>query len=477
MSECCTVPSTKGPKHLIIVGGGSAAFSAAIRASELGARATIINERLPMGGTCVNTGCVPSKALIRTAEAYHRLSHAPFAGMAPGLPSLDFGAVMAQKRELVAGLRQAKYLGVAGGLEGVRLVEGRAVVRSARSVEVNGEVLEGDALLMATGASPAVPPIPGLAEAGYLTNESALNLDALPKRLLVLGGNYIGLEMAQAFARFGVQVTVLELMARILPGEDEALSIGLLGYLEAEGLKILTDAMTRQVYRDGKEVVAEVERRGETVPLRAEAILVATGRKPNSRGFGLEELGVVLDERGFVRTGEHLQTTVPGVYAAGDVAGAPMFVYTAAYEGALAAENALGGNSRRKDYTAVPWVVFTDPQVAGVGLDEAQAKAQGIDAESSVLPLDHVPRALAARDTRGFITLVRDRKSDLLVGARILAPEGSELLMEIALAMKFKIPVKALAEAFHPYLTLSEGVKLAAIAFGKDVNRLSCCAS
>jgi mercuric reductase len=476
MSDCCEVGS-KNPKHLVVVGGGSAAFAAAIRAAEMGARATIVNGGLPMGGTCVNTGCVPSKALIRAAETYHRLSHAPFAGMKPGLASLDFGAVMAQKRELVSGLRQAKYLDVASSMKGVTLVEGRAVVRTPRSVEVNGTTLEGDALLIATGASPAVPPIPGLAEAGYLTNETALDLAALPGRLLVLGGNYIGLEMAQAFARFGVKVTVLELIARILPGENETLSKSLAGYLEAEGMELLTDAKTRGVSREGQEVVAEVERRGEVVRLRADAILVATGRRPNSRGFGLEELGATTDELGFLKTTEHMETTVAGVYAAGDVAGAPMFVYTAAYEGALAAENALGGNSRQKDYTAVPWVIFTDPQVAGVGLDEAQAKAQGLDAESSVLPLSHVPRALAARDTRGSITLVRDRESDLVLGARVLAPEGGELLMELALAMKFKIPVKALAEAFHPYLTLSEGVKLAAIAFGKDVNHLSCCAS
>lgn len=476
MSDCCTVPSKK-TKHLIIVGGGSAAFSAAIRAAELGARATIVNAGLPMGGTCVNTGCVPSKALIRAAEAYHRLCHAPFEGMKPASPTLDFGAVMAQKRELVATLRQAKYLDVAGGLPGVTLVEGRATVRSARSVEVNGEVLEGDALLIATGASPAIPPLPGLAESGYLTNESALDLDVLPEQMLVLGGNYIGLEMAQAFARFGSKVTVLELMPRILPGEAAELSDALASYLAAEGMEIVTGAKTRSVHREGKEVVAEVERHGEVEALRADILLVATGRRPNSSGFGLEELGVTVDERGFILTSEHMETTVPGVYAAGDVAGAPMFVYTAAYEGALAAENALGGNSRRKDYTVVPWVVFTDPQVAGIGLDQVQAKARGMDAESSTLPLDHVPRALAARDTRGSITLIRDRKTDLLVGARILAPEGSELLMEIALAIKFKIPVKALAEAFHPYLTLSEGVKLAAIGFGKDVNHLSCCAS
>jgi mercuric reductase len=384
---------------------------------------------------------------------------------------------MAQKRELVAGLRQAKYLDVAGSLPSVNLVNGRAVVRSPRSVQVNGKILEGDALLIATGASTAVPPIPGLAEIGYLTNETALDLAELPGRLLVLGGNYIGLEMAQAFARFGVRVTVVELMPRILPAEDQALSEGLAASLKAEGLTILTGAKTRQVYRDDRDLVAEVERGGETLQLRAGAILVATGRKPNSAGFGLEELGVAMDHRGFLKTSQYLETTVPGIYAAGDVAGEPMFVYAAAYEGALAAENALVGNSRRKDDTAVPWIVFTDPQVGGVGLDEAQARAQGLDAESSLLPLDHVPRALVARDTRGFIKLVRDRKSDLLLGARILAPEGGELLMEIALAMKFKIPVRALAELFHPYLTLSEGVKLAAIAFEKDVNQLSCCAS
>ena len=239
----------------------------------------------------------------------------------------------------------------------------------------------------------------------------------------------------------------------------------------------MTGCDLRRVDRQRDGVVVRAAVGGVEQEFRAQHILAATGRVPNTSGIGLEAVGVQLDERGFVVVDETLRTAEPRVYAAGDVIGDPSFVYTAAYEGALGAENALGNAPRTRDYTALPWVIFTDPQVAGVGLDEHEAGERGGDFEVSVLPLSHVPRSIAARDTRGFIKLIRDRSTDLLVGARVLAPEGSELLMELSLAIRHRIPVADLASAFHPYLTLSESVKLAAISFGKDVASLSCCAT
>ncbi len=223
------------------------------------------------------------------------------------------------------------------------------------------------------------------------------------------------------------------------------------------------------------KVEASIEGRDQS--FEATHLLVATGRSPNTKDTGLESLNMSLDPGGFIKVSESLETSVGGIYAAGDVIGQPMFVYTAAYEGALAAENALTGKKTPRDYTALPWVLFTDPQVAGVGMDERQAAEQGIDAESRSLTLDLVSRSLAARDTRGFIKLIRNRETDRLVGARILAPEGAELLMEISLAIKFGITVEQIARSFHPYLTLFEGIKLAAISFKKDVGKLSCCAA
>lgn len=480
MSSCCSAPgasSRDGEAHLIVVGGGSAAFAAAIRATELGAKATIINDRLPIGGTCVNVGCVPSKTLIRAAEAHHRAGRHAFAGIESSSRVADFGAVIRQKHELVAQLRQAKYLDVVGPLSGVCLVEGRARLVAPDAVEVNGERITGDRILIATGVAPFVPPIPGLEEAGYLTNESLFDLEELPESLIVLGGRYVALECAQMMARFGSRVTILQRSDRILPTESPDITDALTGYFREEGIEVVTGVKARSVRREGGRAVVEAEVDGQSRKFEATHILAATGRRPNTAGMGLEDAGVELVDRGFVVVDESLRTSVPGVYAAGDVIGDPEFVYTAAYEGSLAAENAITNGDRSRDYTALPWVVFTDPQVAGVGLDERQAREQGIDFEASTLPLSHVARSLAARDTRGFIKLIRDRATDRLVGGRILAPEGSELLMEIALAIRFGITVEQIRSSFHPYLTLGEGVKLAAIAFGKDVAALSCCAT
>lgn len=492
MPDCCsthrtkhsttTVPAARRAradgKHLLIMGGGGAAFAAALKASGLGARATIINDGLPMGGTCVNVGCVPSKTLLRAAEALHRArSPGAFAGIETTGKLADFATVIRQKRELVEALRQAKYADVIGDDPSIKFVRGRGRLIDARTVEVNGERLGGDAVLISTGARPAVPDIPGLADVPYLTNESAFELNELPESLLVLGGRYIALECAQIFSRLGSRVTVLQRSARILPTESSALTDELTAHLEAEGLGIVTGVAIQRIFQDDADVAVEAVVNGQPEIFRARRLLVATGRTPNSDGLGLEQAGVKVDAQGFIAIDASLATAAPGIYAAGDVIGEPMFVYTAAYEGALAAENALMNVQRRRDYVALPWVMFTDPQVAGVGFDLAQAEAAGLDAEASTLPLAQVPRSLAARDTRGFIQLIRDRETDRLLGARILAPEGGELLMEAALAIRHGITVRQIAASFHPYLTLSEGIKLAALSFGKDVLKLSCCAA
>ena len=279
------------------------------------------------------------------------------------------------------------------------------------------------------------------------------------------------------FARMGSQVTVLQRSERILPDETPDLTGALTGYLREEGLEIVTGVKLHRATQEGGQVVVETGVNGAAQTFRAQRILVATGRAYNTENLGLEYAGVKLNSNGSIKVNETLETSAAGIYAAGDVLGENMFVYSAGYEGALAVENAFYGAKRKRDYTALPWVIFTDPQVAGIGLDEKQAEGQGIDVDAATLPLSHVPRSLAARDTRGFIKLIRNRQTDRLLGARILAPEGSELLMEVALAIKFNITVRELTSCFHPYLTLSEGIKLAALAFDKDIGKLSCCAA
>ena len=464
-------------KHLIIIGGGSAAFAATIEAREHGARVTMINDGLPIGGTCVNVGCVPSKNLIRAAESLHRARNNPFPGIESSARVSDFKAIMEQKSALVSDLRQQKYINVVRDMSDFRMIEGRATISSPTSVDVNGETIEGSHLLIATGARPHIPDIPGLNEVPYLTNKSAFELESLPESVIILGGRYIALEMAQMFQRLGSKVILLQRSERIMPSESKYLTDSLTGYLQQEGIRIVTGNNLQRISQTDGRIVVESMINGEAVSIKAEALIVATGRTPNTDNMGLENAGVTVKSNGAVVTNGHLQTAVPTIFAAGDVLGENMFVYTAAYEGKLAVNNMFNPVKKNADYNALGWVVFTDPQIAGVGMDEEQARAAGIEAESATLPLSHVPRSIAARDTRGFIQLIRNKKNDKLIGARILAPEGSELLMEIAMAIKFGITSEQLKELFHPYLTLSEGVKLAAITFTKSVEELSCCAT
>ncbi len=472
-------PKTKptGKKHLLIIGGGSAAFAATIQAHELGARVTMINARLPLGGTCVNVGCVPSKNLIRAAEELHRAQNPRFEGIGTKGKLSDFNKVIGQKRKLVDTLRREKYLNVIKNMKDFELIEGRAELNSPKTVEVNGQKIKADAILLATGATSFIPPIQGLKETGYLTNESAFELQSLPEHLIILGGNYIGLETAQMFSRLGSKVTVVEVQPRVLPVETADVSLAIQNYLQNEGISFYTNAQTQLIFKEGNNTVLELKHKGEKTIVKGTHLLVATGRVGNTAGLGLEKIGLKADEKGFLKVNDYLQTEIETIYAAGDVIGGNMFVYAAAYEGKLAAFNALTEKKRPKDYSALPWVVFTDPQVAGVGLNEVQAKAQGIEAETTVLEMRQVPRAIVARDTRGFIKLIRDAATDRLLGARIIAPEGGELLMELAMAVKLGLKTQELKDMFHPYLTMGEGVKLAAISFGKDVETLSCCAT
>jgi len=466
-----------GDFDLLIVGGGSAGFAAAIKGADLDARVAIA-EGGTLGGTCVNVGCVPSKTLIRVAEAQHRRVHHGFRGVATTDGRPDWPTVRAEKDALVAELRQTKYWNVLRAYPSITLLEERATLVSGQEVRLaSGRTVTAGKIVVTTGASPWAPPIPGLGEAGYLDNASAMALERLPESLIVIGASAVGLELAQMFARLGVQITVLEALPRVVPAEDADIGNALGHYLRSEGLEVHTDIQIDRVSRDSDGYAVQFRTGRETRTVRASQLLVATGRRANSAGFGLEAIGVGLGTKGEIAVNEFLQTTNQDVYAAGDVIGDPMFVYVAAYGGALAAENALTGNRRHYDLSGLPKVTFTDPAVASVGLTEDQARAQGIEPVASKLPLEQVPRALAARDTRGFIKLVADAATKKIIGAQILAAEAGEMITEPALAIKFGLTIEDLTSTFHPYLTLSEGIKLAAQTFTKDVGKLSCCAT
>lgn len=477
MNDCCTPPA-RGGFDVAVIGAGSAGFSAAITAADLGAKVALIGHGM-IGGTCVNVGCVPSKTLIRAAEAVHGgLAARRFPGLGGSISLEDWAALAASKDELVAGLRQKKYIDLLPAYPGVSYIEGMA--RFADGILTVGDTaMPAGKIILATGARAAVPPIPGLDAVSYLDSTSALALDSLPRSLLVIGGGVIGVELGQMFARLGVAVTIC-CRSRLLPEMDPEISTALQIYLEAEGIRARAGVSYQRITQTDGAVELNFQSQSDAAAgmqtIAAEQVLIATGRRPNSDGLGLEAQGVKLSRNGGIIVDDYLETTVHGIYAAGDVTGRDQFVYMAAYGAKLAARNAVGGNEHRYDNAAMPAVVFTDPQVASVGLTETAARAQGLDVKVSLLPLDQVPRALAARDTRGLIKLIADKGTDQLLGGQIMAPEGADSIQTLALAIRHGMAAADLGSTIFPYLTTVEGLKLAAQTFEMDVAKLSCCA-
>ncbi|MGH6798924.1 MAG: mercury(II) reductase [Roseiarcus sp.] len=476
MSDCCA-PGAKGGNgryDLAVIGAGSAGFAAAIAAAELGAQVALIGHGT-IGGTCVNMGCVPSKTLIRAAETLHNArAAARFAGIRAEGEVVDWRATIRQKDVLVAGLRQAKYADLLPAYNGVAYREGPARLVEG-GVLAGGARVAADKIIIATGARPAIPAIAGIETVPYLTSTTALDLTELPRSLLVIGGGYIGAELAQMFARAGVKATLI-CRSRLLPEAEPEIGAALTGYFEGEGIEVVSGISYRSIRKTEKGVALAFARDGRDVTIDADKVLIATGRAPNIEGLDLAEFGIALSPKDAIVVDDRMRTARAGVYAAGDVTGRDPFVYMAAYGARIAAHNALNGDSKRYDATAMPEVVFTDPQVASVGLTEAEARTHGRAVKTSTLELSQVPRALAARDTRGLIKLVAAEKSGKLLGAHILAPEGADSIQTAALAIKTGLTVGELAETIFPYLTTVEGLKLAALSFTKDVAKLSCCA-
>ena len=472
-------PGSSGALHIAVIGSGGAAMAAALKAVEQGARVTLI-ERGTIGGTCVNVGCVPSKIMIRAAHIAHLRRESPFdGGIAATTPTIQRTALLAQQQARVDELRHAKYEGILEGNPAITVLHGSARFKDNRNliVQLNdgGErVVAFDRCLIATGASPAVPPIPGLKDTPYWTSTEALVSETIPKRLAVIGSSVVALELAQAFARLGAKVTILA-RSTLFFREDPAIGEAVTAAFRMEGIEVREHTQASQVAYingegDGEFVLTTAH--GE---LRADKLLVATGRAPNTRKLALDATGVTLTPQGAIVIDPGMRTSVEHIYAAGDCTDQPQFVYVAAAAGTRAAINMTGGDAAL-NLTAMPAVVFTDPQVATVGYSEAEAHHDGIKTDSRTLTLDNVPRALANFDTRGFIKLVVEEGSGRLIGVQAVAPEAGELIQTAALAIRNRMTVQELADQLFPYLTMVEGLKLAAQTFNKDVKQLSCCA-
>ncbi|BBA37118.1 MerA [Methylocaldum marinum] len=464
-----------GKLHIAVIGSGGAAMAAALKAVEQGAHVTLI-ERGTIGGTCVNVGCVPSKIMIRAAHVAHLRRESPFdGGMPPTPPTILRERLLAQQQARVDELRHAKYEGILDSNPAITVLHGEARFKDGQSLIVrlndgNERAVDFDRCLVATGASPAVPPIPGLKESPYWTSTEALVSDTIPERLAVIGSSVVALELAQAFARLGSKVTILA-RSTLFFREDPAIGEAVTAAFRMEGIEVLDHTQASQVAHEGGEFVLTTGH-GE---IRADKLLVATGRAPNTRSLNLEAAGVAVNAQGAIVIDQGMRTSSSNIYAAGDCTDQPQFVYVAAAAGTRAAINMTGGDATL-NLTAMPAVVFTDPQVATVGYSEAEAHHNGIETDSRTLTLDNVPRALANFDTRGFIKLVAEVGSGRLIGVQAVTPEAGELIQTAALAIRNRMTVQELADQLFPYLTMVEGLKLAAQTFNKDVKQLSCCA-
>ncbi len=475
--DCCNVETEK-KFDLIIIGGGSAAFAAAIHADSMKVSTLMINGGLPLGGTCVNVGCVPSKFLIRAAESIHHASTSNFNGVTTTKATINFAEIIKHKTALVNEMQQRKYVDLLQGLPHLKVIEGKAKFIEKNIVEVNRELYEGSKIIIATGSTTLIPDISGINDVPYLTSKALFELEQQPQSLIILGAGYIALEIAQAYHRLGTKVSILQRSKSILSKEATDITDELEKHLTAEGITIHTGSTVNKVWKEGAKIkVSYTTSNGETEAIESSHIVIATGTKGNTTDLGLEKIGIETTERGLIKVNELLSTSAADVFAIGDVTTNPPFVYTAAYEGGKAVINAFKAHHKQADFSVLPWVVFTDPQIAGVGIDEREAEEKGIPHQVTVFHLKDIPRSIVALDTRGFIKLIRNPENDLLLGARIVAPEGGELLMQLSLMIKYRIPLKEIIGMFHPYLTLSEGVKLAAMSFTTDVKKMSCCAS
>jgi len=461
--------------HVAIIGSGSGAFACAIKAAEGGARVTIIEGADVIGGCCVNVGCVPSKILIRAAQLAQQQRSNPFVGLENNEPKLSRALLSQQQTARVEELRGAKYQNILESNPALSLIKGYAQFKDAQTLVISKadgskEELSADRILIATGSTPTIPPISGLSDTPYWTSTEALFTEELPKHLVVIGSSVVALEIAQAYRRLGSEVTVLA-RHTLLYSEDPLLGEELKQCFIKEGVTVLNNTQAEQISHDGTQFNINIG----SDNLFADKLLITTGRHANTGKLNLDTIGVETNEAGAILINERMETNVSNIYAAGDCSDMPQFVYVAAAAGSRAGVNMTGGDAKL-DLTTMPAVIFTDPQVATVGLTEEQAIKGGFDVISRVLDMENVPRALANFETDGFIKLVADSKSGLILGAQILAHEGGELIQSAALAISNNMTVEGLANQLFPYLTMVEGLKLCAQTFNKDVKELSCCA-
>jgi mercuric reductase len=462
---------------LVILGAGSTAFAAALTAQELGKTAVMTEER-PIGGTCVNRGCLPSKNLIEAAKLLYDARNPRYPGLTPCLMGLDFPALIRQKDEVVHEYRKKKYESLVGGNVGIE--HGHVQFLDLHTVAVGDKRLTGEKVLIATGSRPVLPNIEGLDRVPYLTSDlltvdESMELTQLPKSLLIVGGGYIALELGQMFSRFGTEVTIIERSGQLLAqGYEPEVGGAISEAFSDEGIQIVVKASARSVRQEGGEVVATVMAGGRERQYRAEKLLIATGRRPNSDNIAVERSGASVNQRGELVVDEYLRTSQPHIFAAGDVIGrqhdSQMATPVGSRQGGVAAQNALsGGELRPVDHRVIPRVIFTDPQIAVVGMTDAQANAAGHQCWCNTLPMSLVPRAGAIRETRGLIKMVADARTDEVLGVSMVGHTAGEVIHEAAIALRFHARIHDFVDQLHVYPTMAEALKIGAMSYDRKL--------
>lgn len=462
--------------QLVIIGGGAGAFAAAIRANELETETALINAGLPIGGTCVNVGCVPSKTLLHAAEIMYHSKHHGVPGIELEVKSFDFQKVVRDEIALVEQLRHEKYEKVLNNLEHVTAIQGKAKFVSKSEVEVNGERLSADKFIIAVGSTATVPPINGIHEVGFITHIDALQLARQPQSLTVIGAGPVGLEFGQMFSRFGTKVTILQHGPTIFPRAESEFSTRLTEILSREGITVRTNVNVTNVRKEKDMKIITFEANGAREEAAAEEILLAAGKSPNTRGLNLDIVEVETDKRGAVVVNEYFQTSNPNAFAVGDVTNAPLRLETTAgREGTLAAENAIRDTKLSIEYQHVPYTIFTDPQLAGVGLTEEQQMEQVGVCACRTISFEDIPKAIIMRRTEGLIKMAIHPTTRQILGVHILSPNAGELIAQAMTLIKNGNTIDDVVNSLPMFPTLSEAIKIVALSFTKDISKLSCC--
>jgi len=462
---------------LIIIGNGAAAFASAIKASELseGKASILMTGYGPIGGTCVNVGCVPSKYLLEASNTFFYAKKKRFEGIEVGEMKLNFSSVMEGLRNVVKELRKAKYEEVIKAYPNVEYLEGKARFVSTNEVEIDGKNFKAKNIIIAVGSSPSVPNIEGIKEVGYLTSNTIWDIERLPDKIAIIGGGAIGLEIGQALLHFGSEVTIIEAMDRIAPQSEPELSLALKEILEEEGMQFHLKARINRVAMQGNKKVLEVVTAKGKEKIEVDEILVATGRRPNTDYLQLEKANVETTSNGFIITNKKMQTSNPKIYAAGDCVSKKLMLETlAAREGVVAASN-IFGFEEEIDYLHSPSIIFTYPQLASVGYLESEYVKNFGRCACNFIKLENIPKAYLINEKRGLIKIVIEPSNGKIVGIHALAPYSAEFIIEGAMAIKYGLTIEDIIDTVHAFPTLAEGIKIAAQSFVRNVELMSCC--